>query len=106
MAREFAKAFYKSKEWEQVRGFVLQRDAYLCRKCGAPAVDVHHIIHLTPDNIMNPYISLNPGNLISLCKDCHYAEHRGEHGSGRKKQEAYPYEFDASGQLVKKEKYF
>jgi len=101
MAREFAKAFYKSKEWQQVRDFVLKRDAYLCR-CGAPAVDVHHIIHLTPQNIMDPTISLNPENLISLCKDCHYAEHRGEHGAGRKNSEAYPYEFDASGQLVKK----
>ena len=102
MAREFAKSFYKSRVWEDVRQYCLMRDSYLCRKCGRPAVDVHHIIHLSPDNIMDKSIALNPDNLISLCKDCHFNEHRGEHGNGRKNSESYLYEFDENGQLVKK----
>ena len=82
------------------------RDKYLCRHCGAPAKEVHHIRHLDPKNIWNPEITLNPDNLISLCHECHHQEHKGEHGGGRKKEEEYPYEFDENGQLVRKKKIF
>lgn len=82
------------------------RDKYLCRHCGAPAKEVHHIRHLDPKNIWNPEITLNPDNLISLCHECHHQEHKGEHGGGRKKEEEYPYEFDENGQLVRKKKNF
>lgn len=99
MAREFSKQFYNSKEWEDVRSYILMRDAYLCRYCGAPATEVHHIIHLTPANIYDPSVSLNPCNLVSLCRDCHFAQHRGEHGRGRIKDEQYGYEFDENGML-------
>ena len=79
------------------------RDKYLCQHCGAPATEVHHKKHLSPENIWDVSISLNPDNLVSLCKDCHFEEHRGEHAGGRKAQEneePYNYTFDASGQLV------
>ena len=103
MAREFSKSFYNSKVWEQVRNAVLMRDNYLCTKCGRPAEEVHHIRHLTPDNIGDPNITLNMNNLTSLCKDCHFEEHRGEHGRGREKQEQFEsdYQFDENGYLVK-----
>jgi 5-methylcytosine-specific restriction endonuclease McrA len=102
MARTFAKSFYNSKEWEQVRNAVLMRDCYLCTKCGKPAAEVHHIIHLSPKNIDDPNITMNMDNLTSLCKDCHFEEHRGEHGKGRvtKEQMAARYEFDENGYLV------
>ena len=102
MARDFAKSFYKSKEWEQTRDYILKRDKYLCVKCGKPAEEVHHKKHLTPDNIGDVSITMNPDNLISLCKDCHFQEHRGEHGKGREKEESNPYTFDANGMLIKK----
>ena len=103
MARDFAKSFYKSKEWIQTREYVLRRDRYLCVKCGAPAEQVHHKTHLTPTNIWDVNISLNPDNLESLCRDCHFEEHRGEHGNGRKNKEEQPqYEFDENGMLVQK----
>lgn len=79
------------------------RDAYLCRNCGAPATEVHHIIHLTPTNIDDPAISLSEDNLISLCRECHFEQHRGEHGSGRIREEQYAYEFDENGMLKKKD---
>jgi 5-methylcytosine-specific restriction endonuclease McrA len=41
-----------------------------------PAVEVHHITELTPDNINDPSVSLNLDNLVSLCKDCHADRHR------------------------------
>ena len=102
MGRAFSKAFYKSKEWKQVREYVMMRDNYLCRHCGAPATEVHHIKHLEPDNIMDPSITLNPDNLVSLCRDCHFEEHRGEHGLGRQREEEYGFQFDENGMLIKK----
>lgn len=102
MARNFSKSFYNSKEWQQVRDAVLMRDKYLCQHCGRPAVEVHHIIHLTPDNVYDPNVSLNMSNLVSLCKDCHFEEHRGEHGKGRQANEGYEYTFDENGMLVRK----
>ena len=101
MAREFAKSFYNSKEWEQVRKAVLMRDNYLCTKCGRPAEEVHHIKHLSPKNIDDPNITMNMNNLTSLCKDCHFEEHRGEHAKGREKAEEVGtrYEFDENGYI-------
>lgn len=94
--------FYKSKQWQQVRKTVLMRDKFLCRHCGKPATEVHHIIHLTDMNIWEPSIALNPDNLISLCWYCHRAEHRGDDGRQRILREENPYTFDANGMLVKK----
>ena len=71
MAKEWAKAFYKSNGWQQARAMALRRDMYTCKKCGARAQEVHHIIELTQNNIADPNISLNLDNLMSLCHDCH-----------------------------------
>ena len=75
MAREFAKKFYKSKAWLKCREAVMQRDHYLCVKCGAAGQEVHHKEWLKPENINDPNITLNMDNLITLCKDCHHREH-------------------------------
>jgi len=101
MARKFAKSFYNSKEWEITRDYILKRDKYLCR-CGKPATEVHHIKHLTPENIGDVSITMNPDNLVSLCRDCHFEEHRGEHGKGREVREKNPYTFDENGMLIPK----
>ena len=98
MAREFSKSFYNSKEWQRCRDYILKRDNYLCAKCGNPAEEVHHIIHLSPDNIMNPKITLSADNLTCLCKECHFAEHRDN-----SKEHLNEYEFDSNGYLVRKE---
>ena len=101
MARKFSKSFYNSKEWINTREYILRRDKYLCR-CGRPAEEVHHIIHLSPENINDPSITMNPANLISLCKACHFEEHKGEHARGRETGDNYQYTFDENGMLVKK----
>ena len=93
--KPFAKAFYHSALWRDARAYALMRDKYLCRRCGAPATDVHHIIRLAPDNINDPNITLNPGNLESLCDACHKAEHYAEHIGI-----ASDYQFDEDGQPV------
>ncbi len=105
MARSFAKSFYKSKEWKAVRSYVLKRDLYLCKCCGEPAEEVHHIIHLTPDNITDISVSLNPKNLVSLCKNCHFKEHKSERIAARcnvNNTDESEYVFDDNGYLVRK----
>ena len=105
MARDFAKTFYKSKEWRVVREHILMRDKYLCTKCGEPAEEVHHIIHLTPQNITDMSISLNPENLTSLCKSCHFDVHRVDKANGIKQVHNSfdcndEYAFDENGYLI------
>lgn len=91
MAQEFAKAFYNSKLWQQCREQILKRDRYLCqtRGCHNIAEEVHHIRKLTPSNINDPSVSLNPDNLTSLCGDCHKARHVQDKLEGRKKRNAH-----------------
>jgi 5-methylcytosine-specific restriction endonuclease McrA len=76
----FAEKFYKGKAWQRTRALIWSRDRGLCQDCLRrglinPAAEVHHIIELTPANIDRPEITLNPDNLISLCKDCHAKRH-------------------------------
>ena len=71
MARDFAQAFYHSVAWHKARELVLMRDRYQCVRCKRPAEEVHHITRLSPDNIKDISITLNPDNLESLCGDCH-----------------------------------
>ena len=100
--REELGKFYKSKLWIKTRENALRRDNYLCVKCGKCAEVVHHVIHLNLDNVDDPSISLNLDNLISLCAECHFDAHRGEHCRGRIVQEDYNYTFDANGMLIPK----
>ena len=97
MAKEWAKPFYKSGPWRRLRKEILHRDLFTCEECGARATEVHHEIELTPDNIHDPNIALNPALLHSLCGDCHKAITKGaadcEEG----------YFFDADGQLTPRE---
>ena len=83
------------------------RDKYLCRICGNPAQEVHHKEHLSPENLYNLQVNLNPDNLISLCRSCHQDQHQEDKKEGRKRYYskkksacAEGYHFDESGQLV------
>ena len=85
------KDFYQSKAWKDCKKEVWLRQNLLCGKCRKPVyVDglspyiekgnrrtgiVHHIEHLDNENVYDDSISLNPDNLIGLCKDCHEKEH-------------------------------
>ena len=107
MSREFAKPFYDSTAWKKTRAYILARDRYKCTRCSNPAEEVHHIIRLSPENIDDVNITLNPDNLISLCKDCHFAEHKAEKEAGQRKARGSSsgdcregYHFDENGMLV------
>lgn len=86
--QEFARKFYKTQAWKKCRAFIWSRDRGLCVDCMrrglvTPAEEVHHIQPLTPDNINDPAVSLNPENLVSLCRECHKARHKDEAGNRR-----------------------
>lgn len=78
--KDFAKSFYKSKAWQQCRASYIKSVGGLCEKCLAqgrytPATLVHHRIEITPNNINDPNITLNWGNLQAVCRDCHAELH-------------------------------
>lgn len=107
MSREFSTAFYHSTAWKKTRLYILQRDHYKCTRCYNPAEEVHHITRLSPENINDVTITLNPDNLISLCKDCHFKEHEAEKEAGKKKAKGASagdcregFHFDENGLLV------
>ena len=81
MSQRFSKKFYRSKQWEEMRGFVMKRDLGLCQRCKrrgklVTATEVHHITPLTPENISDPHVTLDPDNLVALCHECHRETHR------------------------------
>lgn len=43
-----------------------------------PGDIVHHKVHLTPENISDPGVSLSWDNLELLCRDCHALAHKPE----------------------------
>lgn len=78
--KEFAKAFYKSKEWERCRAGYIKYVGGLCERCLSrgdivPGLIVHHKCYLTPENILDPTVTLNYDNLELLCQECHNKEH-------------------------------
>lgn len=78
--REFAREFYSSIQWKNCRESYAKSKRYLCEDCLAkglysPGEIVHHITHITPENINDPEITLNFKNLRLVCRKCHAEEH-------------------------------
>ena len=72
--------FYKTEAWKSCRDAYAKSVGGLCEYCYAkgrivPGEIVHHKVHLNPQNINDPNISLDWGNLVLLCRDCHGAVH-------------------------------
>ena len=96
MAKGFSKTFYSTAAWLTARGIALRRDHFTCQDCGLRAEEVHHLEELTPENIHDPAISLNPENLVSLCRACHNRRHFKE---GDLPDE---FMFDEEGQVIRR----
>lgn len=90
MARDFSRAFYRSKAWRHAREAYFRAPARsmdgricppgMCERCFergrlVPAEIVHHIEHLTPQNVNDPSVATSPSNLMRVCRDCHAALH-------------------------------
>lgn len=83
MHNQFANAFYGSEAWKKTRRAFKNYKRGLCERCLArglivPGTEVHHKVHLTPENLDNPRITLSWSNLELLCKACHDEEHAQE----------------------------
>lgn len=96
--RSIDKAFYKSAAWKKCRAGYIKYVGGLCERCLArglivPGYIVHHKIHLTQDNVMDPSITLNYENLEYLCRDCHNEEHFSSKPQRR-------YEIDENGTVI------
>lgn len=97
MAKEFAKAFYTSKEWKKCRAGYIKSVHGLCERCGAAGYIVHHKEVLTPRNINNPDVTLNWNKLEYVCQDCHNKEHNRKYSALRE-----DVMFDKDGNLVRR----
>lgn len=82
-ARWMNQSFYASREWKQIRQFVIARDNGM--DLGVDGFDIHtqitihHIVPMSPEDIENgnPMI-LDPDNLITTTHDTHNAIHYGD----------------------------
>ena len=73
--------FYRSAAWRRLsRAFLLSKN-YICERCGQAAEIAHHRQYLTPRNMNDADVALNPDNLEALCMACHNAEHFGAGGA-------------------------
>jgi hypothetical protein len=68
--------FYASSTWQAFRVAIIAERGLVCEHChkpiaGAHEVTVHHIIELTPDNVQDANISLNPANILVVHRSCH-----------------------------------
>ena len=78
--KPYARAFYKSAAWEACRRAYLKKVGGLCERClkegrYTPAEIVHHKCYITPENINDASVTLNPKNLEALCMEHHNREH-------------------------------
>ena len=72
--------FYTTNAWRKCRKTVLDEHGGLCQICLGkglivPAVHVHHIKPITPDNLDDPRITLDSSNMMALCEQCHHEQH-------------------------------
>lgn len=67
--------FYKSNKWHLARDIEIASRNGLCESCGKSGNELHHIVHLTINNVDDSNISLNQSNLKLLCTDCHNKDH-------------------------------
>lgn len=108
------KQFYNSKVWKQVRLNIWRKQHLLCYYCGQPVyIDklsdyipkekrrrgiVHHIEHLTEENVFDNAISLDESNLVGVCLECHNSKCHNETTSIRE-----GLSFDENGNLIKQD---
>ena len=84
--------FYRSMPWRRVQRMCMRRivdtpygpcPPLMCERCFErgelrPAVLVHHKTHVTASNVDDPNVTLNPDNLMRVCRECHDALHGGQ----------------------------
>jgi hypothetical protein len=84
------KQFYNCSEWRNLRMSLILIRGNRCQSCekigfDSPDLVGHHTpIELNDENVNDAMISLNPDNILIVCRWCHDAEHT-RFGQGEKK---------------------
>jgi len=78
----YAEAFYSSKAWQETRKAYKKSVGGLCEVCYQKGIIkagelVHHKVHISPENINDPNVTLNWDNLQCVCRECHGEIHSG-----------------------------
>ena len=82
MAAPWAARFYNSRAWRALRERLIVEANFLCADCGesylrdSTQLVGHHVKELTPANVNDASISLNPDNIKIICRKCHDKAHR------------------------------
>lgn len=91
MAKAWAAKLYNSHEWKSLREQLIIKANYTCSMCGANHIFDpwnligHHRQELTPTNVNDPLVSLNPANVDIVCKQCHDRVHLRYGFNGKRK---------------------
>ena len=82
MSQAWAKKFYNSNQWRTLRQRLIVEAHFLCALCGdsylkdSSLLVAHHINELSPNNVTDPNVALNPRNIQIICRRCHDKIHR------------------------------
>lgn len=73
--------FYASDIWRTFRLMIINQRGLRCEHCGewvavASELTIHHIIELTPENVHDATIALNPDNVMVVHHACHNKIHK------------------------------
>lgn len=103
------KSFYASSRWQKFRAIILVERRLTCEDCGKVITsprdaELDHIIELTPDNIHDVNITLNPDNVRLLDHDCHNKRH-SRFGHSKTKQVYIVYGCPGSGKITYVDQY-
>lgn len=86
---------YHTSAWRKLRQSYYDSQHGICERCGRPGDIVHHKVHITKDNVNDPFVTMNADNLELLCIDCHNKEHFKVHSQVRE-----GFGFDDEGNLI------
>lgn len=94
MAEQWASRLYNSQAWKDLRRAVIAARGSRCQLCGRLVTDdsqlvVHHVKELTPENIGDPNVAMNPDNLQVICRNCHDIIHRRYKAEGIADRQVY-----------------
>jgi hypothetical protein len=74
------KSFYASEKWQKFRRLIISERGLKCEHCKelvlkSGDLTIHHIEELTPENVHDINISLNPANVMVVHHECHNKIH-------------------------------
>jgi predicted kinase len=106
MAKDYARPFYDSSAWRTTQRAYMESQNYICEEYGGAACIVHHIKHISPENVGDTSITLDWQNLKALCYKCHTEAHGEDQRYRDKAARLNGIAFDKSGNVIKQANVF